>query len=36
LTAIEALALWVEARHHPSERRPDRLTGYLDDKGETP
>ena len=33
---MDALAFWIEARRHPSERRLDRLAAYLDDKGETP
>jgi DNA-binding transcriptional ArsR family regulator len=33
---MDALALWIEARRHSSERRLDRLAAYLDDKGETP
>jgi len=30
---MDALALWIEARRHPSERRLDRLAAYLDDEG---
>ena len=29
---MDALALWIEARRHPSERRLDRLAAYLDDE----
>lgn len=28
---MDALALWIEARRHPSERKLDRLAAYLDD-----
>lgn len=31
---MDALALWIEARRHPSERRLDRLAAYLDEKGD--
>jgi DNA-binding transcriptional ArsR family regulator len=30
---MDALALWIEARRHPSERRLDRLAAYLDEAG---
>lgn len=29
---LDALALWIEARRHPSERRLDRLATYLTDE----
>lgn len=30
---LDALALWIEARRHPSERRLDRLAAYLSEPG---
>ena len=31
---MDGLALWIEARRHPSERRLDRLAAYLSDEGD--
>jgi DNA-binding transcriptional ArsR family regulator len=31
---LDALALWIEARRHPSERRLDRLAAYLTETGD--
>jgi DNA-binding transcriptional ArsR family regulator len=31
---LDALALWIEARRHPSERRLDRLAAYLKETGD--
>jgi DNA-binding transcriptional ArsR family regulator len=31
---MDGLALWIEARRHPSERRLDRLGAYLADANE--
>lgn len=31
---MDPLALWIEARRHPAERRLDRLAAYLNDKDE--
>lgn len=31
---LDPLALWIEARRHPSERRLDRLAAYLSKPGD--
>jgi DNA-binding transcriptional ArsR family regulator len=33
---MDCLAVWIEARRHPSERKLDRLAQYLDDTGKDP
>jgi DNA-binding transcriptional ArsR family regulator len=31
---MDGLALWIEARRHPSERRLDRLAAHLNENGD--
>ena len=33
---MDALALWNEARRHPSERKLDRLAAFLNETGDKP
>ena len=33
---MDALALWIEARRHPSERKLDRLAAFLTETGDKP